>query len=375
MKRYFFDQQSQVHQLQNTLANQRLSLSRTSLDDSQYAARFKRLDGLIADLALSIRKNWKSIPPWLQPGVNKEAIATGGKEMIVAGRAFLSCWLVEEVFDKYFHPDLEVGLSAQLKAIQQNIRRFAPPANNAEEEEALMSKIGNWRLATLEGLSEQLNSPQTSANRQRLVELLNEKLIASLEMYLQEPTPPELAGGVPMIIELAVGILMHLPLESRDVLIEYYPPGHWIQPEFMTVETGIAALTNPCSDSGTGPQSDMADKASVESTDSKDNLAADQDPSQPGGPSGKSDDAKRGGRAGMFGGLMANKKMPPGQQGKVSSGSGSGSQTSLPQQPPGSANGPKDDQQQQQRVRMAAGVSVRIRHRSVLAKAPVYVTP
>ena len=37
-----------MHQLQNTLAHQRLSLSRTSWDDSEYSTRFNRLDGLIA---------------------------------------------------------------------------------------------------------------------------------------------------------------------------------------------------------------------------------------------------------------------------------------------------------------------------------------
>ena len=38
--------------LQNSLAHQRLSQSRTSLDDSEYSTRFNRLDGLVAQLAL-----------------------------------------------------------------------------------------------------------------------------------------------------------------------------------------------------------------------------------------------------------------------------------------------------------------------------------
>lgn len=283
-------------------------------------------------------------------------MATGGKEMIVAGRAFIAAWLVDEVFDKYFHPDLEIGLSSQLKAIQHNIRLCAPAANNSEEEEALMSKIINWRLATLEGLADQLRSQQSHVNRQRLVEILNEKLLASLELNLQEPAPAELASSVPMIIELAIGIAVHLPMESRDVLIEYYPPGQSVLPEFMSIEStpGVAALTNPISDSTSD------DRSSLLSTDSRD----EQDASQ----GGKQDDKR--GRGGMFGGLMSNKKPLPGQQGRSTIGGG-GSSTSLPQ-PPGSASGPKEEQQ---RVRMAAGVSVRIRHRSVLVKAPVYLAP
>lgn len=108
MKRYFFEQQTQVHQLQNTLANQRLSLSRTSWDDSEYATRFGRLDGLIAQLSFSIRKDWKSIPAFLYPVVNKTAVEIGKQEMTAVGRAFISHWLVENIFEKYFHPDLNL---------------------------------------------------------------------------------------------------------------------------------------------------------------------------------------------------------------------------------------------------------------------------
>jgi hypothetical protein len=368
VKRYFFDQQAQVHQLQNTLANQRLSLSRTSLDDSEYATRFNRLDGLIADLSHSIRKNWVSVPLMLQPAVNKEAVQTGGKEMIVMGRAFISSWLVDEVFDKYFHPDLDMGLSSQLKLIQNNIRRYASAAQNPEEEEALTSKIINWRLATIEGLQDTIRNPQSSSNRQHLVKTLNERLIASMESYLQNPTPTELTGGVPMIVELAVTILMHLPLESRDVLIEYYPPGHGIVSDFMKMETGVTPLTNPCSD---GTVVNDGDGASLVSNDSapRDSISGDQDPSAV--PSGasvqqqKEGDQRRGGR-GMLAGLINPKQKgpPQQQQGKIATGTGGGSQVSLPQQ----------EEKPPQRVRMAAGVSVRIRGRSVLVKAPVYGT-
>ena len=191
-----------MHQLQNTLAHQRLSLSRTSWDDSEYATRFNRLDGLIAQLSFAIRKEWKTIPNWLQGVVNRTAVETGKQEMTAVGRAFISSWIVDEIFEKYFHPDLEPGLSAQLKMIQFNIRKFAPTAQSGEEEEALVTKVINWRLATLEGLTELLRSSQSATNRQRLTEGLNEKLIVALQMHLQEPAPPDIQGGVPMIVEI-----------------------------------------------------------------------------------------------------------------------------------------------------------------------------
>ena len=217
VKKYYFEKEDQVKQLQNSLAHQRLSQSRTSLDDSEYTTRFNRLDGLVAQLAFSIRKSWRSIPSWLVGSVNKDAVATGKQEMTAAGRAFISCWLVDEVFDQYFHPDLEPTLSAQLKSIQRNIRRFAPPAQTAEEEEYLTSKVVNWRLSTLEGLQEALRSPQCPANRSQLTDKLKENLVNALAIHLQDPPPSDLEGGVHMIIELVVSIAIHLPLESRDV--------------------------------------------------------------------------------------------------------------------------------------------------------------
>ncbi|KAI7072747.1 hypothetical protein KC352_g42367, partial [Hortaea werneckii] len=235
VKKYYFEKEDQVKQLQNSLAHQRLSQSRTSLDDSEYTTRFNRLDGLVAQLAFSIRKTWKSMPDWLDRSVNKDAVSIGKQEMTAGGRSFISKWLVNEVFNKYFHPDLEPSLSAQLKAIQLNIRRFAPPAQSVEEEEYLTSKVINWRLSTLEGLQDALRSPRCADNRAQLTDMLKEQLIKTLAVHLQDPPPSDLEGGVHMIIELVISIAIHLPVESRDVVIEYFMPGYSIMPEHMKV--------------------------------------------------------------------------------------------------------------------------------------------
>ena len=39
--------------------------------------------------------------------------------------------------------------------------------------------------------------------------------------------------------------IKHLPLESREVHIEYFYPGHPIAADLMKVESGIPALTAP----------------------------------------------------------------------------------------------------------------------------------
>lgn len=299
--------------------------------------------------------------------VNKTAVETGKQEMTAVGRAFISHWLVENVFEKYFHPDLEPGFSTQLQTIALNIRKFSPACHSAEDEDSLAAKVINWRLATLEGLADLLKAPQAATNRQNLTETLNEKLIASLQMHLNDPAPPDLNGGVPMIVELAVSIAQHMPLESREVHIEYFPPGHGIVSEFMKMESGIPALTAPIA------ELDEADRVSVRSVASKiqedSSSTGEQEPMQ--NPVPPKEDKKRG----MFG--FGGSKKPtstPASLGKRESSLGQGgSQQSLTQNPPGSSSGLKDDPPPP-RVRMAVGVAVQIRGKSILIKAPVYST-
>ena len=349
VKKYYFEKEDQVKTLQNSLAHQRLSQSRTSLDDSEYTTRFNRLDGLVAQLAFSIRKSWRSIPNWLVGSVNKDAVATGKQEMTAAGRAFISCWLVEEIFDKYFHPDLEPTLSAQLKSIQNNIRRFAPVAQTAEEQDYLTSKVVNWRLATLEGLQEALRSPQCPTNRTQLTDMLKEQLVAALSVHLQEPPPSDLEGGVHMIIELVVSIAIHLPLESREVSIEYFMPGYSILPDQMKIETGIPPLTMSIAD-------DAAERASAK-TDVSD-ITDNADTNTLGGESTK--------KRSMLSALTGSSKK---EAARKHAGAG-GSSSSLNR--PESSQGMKQDAPP--RVRMSAGIGVQIRGRSVLVKAPVFST-
>lgn len=373
VKRYFFEQQSQVHQLQNTLANQRLSVSRTSWDDSEYGTRFNRLDGLIAQLSFSIRKDWKAIPPWLHTVVNKTAVETGKQEMTAVGRAFISSWLVENIFDKYFHPDLEPGLSMQLKDIQLNIRKNAPPAQSPEDEDALVAKVINWRLATLEGLADLLRANTAASNRTTLTEKLNAQLISALQSYMNDPAPPDLNGGVPMIVELAISVAQHLPLESREVHIEYFYPGSPLSLEFMKIESGIPALTSPIE------QPDDEDVASLRSGETKEDSASiaeqEQQAQQVQQQAGQNqrDHAKKHSIFSSF----ASKKptQTPAALGKRESVLGQGgSQQSLSQPPSSSSGAATKEEAPPSKVRLSVGVAVEIRGKSILMKAPVYST-
>ena len=247
VKRYYFEKDTQVTQLQNLIANQRLSMSKTMFDDHQYNSRFERLNGAIRDLAFAIRKDWKGIPPWLTHVVNRDAHTVGTKEMTAVGRACITCWLMDEIFNRFFHPDLEPGLSSQMKLIEKTLRRFGNSTQviSDEQREDLTTKLITWRLATVEGLADHLASPQAPEYRAKLVHVLTERLTAALKVNLPEATPAGLESGVGMIIELAVSIAQCLPMESRDICIEYFMPGAPINDTYMKIEAPPAPLTNP----------------------------------------------------------------------------------------------------------------------------------
>ena len=286
---------------------------------------------------------------------------------------------MDEILERYFHPSLEPGFSAQLKIIEKNLRRFAAPTPSEEEKDSLLSRISNWRLATLDGLQEVLSSSQAAENRASLTESLIEKLTASLSMMLKEPSPPGLEGGITMIVELAIGIAANLPLESRDVFVDYVAPGVLVQEAWMKVETGLPTLTNP----GEGPPdvdgSSIVSKqpeetGSIESRDTGTSngngneetakeIAIQQQAQQQA--QQQQQQAAQGKKKGMFTGFMGG---TAGKKGSVS-GPSPGPQ---PQQGQGPTqqqpSPPKED-----RVRFSTFMAVEVRGRSVLVKAPVYV--
>lgn len=208
------------------------------MDDNEYAGRFSRLNGAINNLSFNIRKDWRSVPPWLERYVSVDALKTGKQEMTAVGRAVISKWLVEELFDSVFHPGLEPDFSAQLKDVELSIRENAYTMNSQEEFDALTAKIVQWRMATLDGLHKYLQSPSAADNRQNLTARATSNLTACLYQYLSSPPPPGVDSSTSMIIELAIGIVANLPMESRDVAITYPLPESIVRPSHMEVEKG-----------------------------------------------------------------------------------------------------------------------------------------
>lgn len=250
VKRLYFEGKSQIdllngqiEQLQNAVANQRITQSRTALDDSEYLTRFNRLNGAINNLSFNIRKDWKTVPQWLDKYVSTDALKTGKQEMTAVGRAVITRWIAEEIFGKCFHPGLNFEFSRHLKDIEKNIRRFSYTMSSQEEFNALTTKVVSWRMATLEGLQGVLNSPENAANRADFTSMCTANLTATLYQYLSDPPPAGVDGSASMIVELAVGIAANLPLESRDVALTYPLPGDAIDTNVMEVEkSGLPAI-------------------------------------------------------------------------------------------------------------------------------------
>jgi hypothetical protein len=350
VKRLYFDGKKeieqlsgQVEQLQNAIANQRMSQSRTSLDDSEYQTRFNRLNGAINNLSFNIRKDWKSLPSWLAPYITVDALKTGKQEMTAIGRAVITRWVVEEVFNRCFHPSLDPQLSMQLKQIEQNIRHNSYILNSQEEFEALTNKVVSWRMTTLEGLAQVLSSPESEANKVDFVRKTTTNLTVFLYQHLAEPAPQGVDGSAGMIIELAVGIAMNMPLESRDVAITYPLPEQQINTHIMEVEkTGLPALEPRPSDDG-------------------------QDEKE--GPGKKGDKSKSGMLTIFLHNLSSHSSGNPAAA--VHSDS-SGERGSFADHASSQAGAPTLPPKDPGKVRFAGFVAVEVRGRSVLVKAPVW---
>lgn len=370
VKRYYFEKDAQVQHLQNTVAHQRMAVSRTVLDDNEYANRFGRLDGAIKDLAFSIRKDWKSLPTWLIGYVNDDAHTVGMKEMTAIGRAFISRWLVEEIFQRHFHPALEPTFSQQLKSIENNLRQQhgCKPINTEEDKENAIAKISNWRRTTFDGLGDaQLHGHTADENRAKLVEHLVSKLVASLEMHLNQPPPVGMDNGARLIVENAVGIAEKIPLESRDVCIEYPMPGSILDDRRMKPETGVPPLTNVKPENIRRPDLEPTDPAGQGQAAADADADADKDPSSPTSqsPSPTTSPAPGSGagekkKTSMLGSLMGKRNPPTASSAPSKEGKDDG---------PGAGGGVT-------RIRFASFVSAEVRGKgpvNVLAKAPVYV--
>jgi hypothetical protein len=219
-----------------------MAVSRTVLDDNEYTARFSRLDGAIKELSFSIRKDLKTVPEWLHPSVNEDAVTLGTNEMTGVGRAVISRWIAEEIFERYFHPGLERTFSERLKTIEWNLRRQQTQTFNEDDKENQLARISNWRRTTLDGLSDLFQSKSAPENQAHLADYLVEKLLATLQCDLKEPPPPELPHGVRTIVENAINIIEKIPQETRDIVVDYIVPGTPFSDINMKVETGLPPL-------------------------------------------------------------------------------------------------------------------------------------
>lgn len=349
MKRYYFDKEAQVQHLQNTVAHQRMAVSRTVLDDNEYANRFQRLDGAIKDLAFSVRKDWRGLPSWLHGLVTDDAVSTGTKEMTAVGRAVVSRWLAEEVFQRHFHPGLEPGLSLQLKSIEMNLRRQQMRPVTDEDQENATARLSNWRRTTFDGLGDILADPAAQEHRAELIEHLTAELASFLSTQLHDPALPGLEAGVRMIIENSINITEKIPLEARDVCVEYFPPNISFVDGYMKVEGQLPPLSQP-----PPPIDQDVDDAA---------LGAEDDSSltlnSTGAGDGTSPAPREPRKKSVLGALMGRK--PAGNE---------------PSRPAGHAHDDKNEDEGPARIRFASFLTVEVRGKGpamVLVKAPVWL--
>lgn len=98
------------------------------------------------------------------------------------------------------------------------------------------------------------------AYTENLSHILADQLCEYLRTLLADPPPPNLEGYLLPIVAQTLSIAANLPLESRDICIEYYHPGTPINEIFMKLETGMTPLTNP----GSAPSREDYEDAEIE---------------------------------------------------------------------------------------------------------------
>ncbi|KAI5303579.1 hypothetical protein KEM56_007408, partial [Ascosphaera pollenicola] len=254
LKALYHGEQDRVYNLQNALASQKLASSHTVLDDSQYERMFKSLDDSINDVSYQIRKDWVSVPPWLKDYIHEDATTAGTKEMIAVGRALISRFVHDEIFQRYLHPGIYEPLSKHLKRIDLNLRSLhINPGTTEENREAGAAYISSWRAATMEGLSG-LVQRDGQANKAKLAKDLTNDFLQRMMAFLKSPAPQILEGGVQSIVDLALDLVEFTSHESRDIQIQYFLPNQEIDLGFMTKDMSLPLLP-PATDGESKKQS------------------------------------------------------------------------------------------------------------------------
>lgn len=100
----------------------------------------------------------------------------------------------------------------------------------------------------MEGLQWKLNGQTAQQAKSNFIQMCVGNLTAHLLQHLSEAAAMNIQGNATSIVELAVGIASHLPLESRDIVITYPMPKDMVQP-WMKVEQPLPPLEHYFSES------------------------------------------------------------------------------------------------------------------------------
>ncbi|KAI5308068.1 hypothetical protein KEM55_006657, partial [Ascosphaera atra] len=263
-----------VHDLQDTIASQRISSSNIKLDDNAYVQMFERLEGATHNIAYNLRTHWHRLPVWLEIYVNEGALQAGGKEMTVVGKSFISRFL-QECIENYFHPEIDTSTSRMLAAVEKNLKiRYGGVTDENKETRAAI--LSTWRKATMEGMQYQIHY---SGKLWREVNVDN--LVEYFKNYsgpwISWPGPAGIDDSLRGMFELALDIRGNMGHESREFRTMSFQPGSPIAAEFMKMENSLPPLiVNPSEDPNNSNNKGTSgdDNASIKSGNRKGPLAA-----------------------------------------------------------------------------------------------------
>ncbi|KAK9248165.1 hypothetical protein V1506DRAFT_453343 [Lipomyces tetrasporus] len=232
LKGYYHKKTSKIEQLESQLAVMSLEGARQMLDDSAYMSRFHLLDKTLAQFAFQWRAQWIKYPD----SIEQFNLKQDPKLKKIQVRAYLTEWLVNEVFNKILHPGLKLEESLILKNIERNIIVNNDKKIVSEPKDDVVA----WRTATLKARldSNFLNQQGERDALKMTIQYQDHRrsIFASFGEYFSTSLDTRLFGhdgslndsfldGLDSIIEEVLTLISFMSLETRNIAVYLIPPG------------------------------------------------------------------------------------------------------------------------------------------------------
>ncbi|RYP25232.1 hypothetical protein DL765_000113 [Monosporascus sp. GIB2] len=230
VKKWYWRNKAKIEQLTEQLPDlikrSEMPPARQDMDTSTHelSKKLDRLFDAVDILSMQLEKGSDSLLPQMDDSTSEDGPSskTPWPEVLAKGRAVVSRGIIEEIFNKCFHPSLDVDLSRQLKEI--DIRTSA---------------VMRWRSTTLEGLGDALGAAEGSRNRDSFAAQTTRNFMDHIFRQLwHRPSEKQIGTTISLIVEQAIDIaadIAELSLKHCHISLFYPQHGDRVDLETMNV--------------------------------------------------------------------------------------------------------------------------------------------